>query len=129
MRVVGQLSGSAVLECRRCLSPVRCEVESPLEVWFRADGLAEPEEEAVWPLDPDAAEIDLRQAIREELWLAVPNFVLCRPDCPGVGPRCGARLESEDCGCAPAAPDPRWVALEAARGSLLRQGGDAPHGS
>ncbi len=121
VRVVGRLSGTATLECRRCLSPVRGEIESSLEAWFRSDGLAEPEEDSVWPLE----EIDLRPVIREELWLAVPEFALCRPDCPGLCPRCGARLDSEECGCPPEAPDPRWSALEAVRGSLTGHGEDA----
>jgi uncharacterized protein len=126
VRVVGRLSGTATLECRRCLSPVRCEIQSSLEAWFRTGGLAEPEEDSVWPLDPDAAEIDLRQPIREELWLAVPEFALCRPDCTGLCPRCGARLDSEECDCPPEGPDPRWAALEAVRGSLARHGEDTP---
>lgn len=126
IRVVGRVSGTAILECRRCLSPVRCEIESALEAWFRHDGLAGPDEEGVWAFDPDASEIDLRQAVREEVWLAVPEFVLCTSACPGLCPRCGARLEDEECTCAPEAPDPRWAALEAARGSRTGRGEDTP---
>jgi uncharacterized protein len=126
IRVTGEVSGSAVLECRRCLTPVRCEIESTLEAWFRRDDLAGPEERGVWAFDPDASEIDLREALREELWLAVPEFALCRSDCPGLCARCGAQLESEECRCPPQAPDPRWGALEAARGSLASRAGKAP---
>lgn len=126
VRVVGRVGGAAALECRRCLSPVRCEIESALEAWFRRDELVGPEEEGVWAFDREASEIDLRQALREEVWLTVPQFVLCRPDCRGLCARCGARLESEQCTCAPEPPDPRWAALDAARGSLAGEGGESP---
>jgi len=60
IRVLGRVSDTAVLECRRCLTPVRCEIESGLEAWFRRDALVGPEEEGVWAFDPEAAEVDLR---------------------------------------------------------------------
>lgn len=126
IRVAGRVSGTCVLECRRCLSPVRHEVESALEAWFRRDGLIGPEEEGVWPFDPNASEIDLRHAVREELWLAVPEFVLCRSECPGLCARCGARFDTEECTCPPEAPDSRWAALEAVRSSLTGEGGETP---
>lgn len=122
IRVTGRVNGTVVLECRRCLTPVRYELESGLEAWFRRDGLVGPEEEGVWAFDPDASEVDLRQALREELWLAVPEFALCRPECLGLCPRCGVQLESEECTCPPEEPDPRWAALEAVRGSLTGRG-------
>jgi uncharacterized protein len=57
-----------------------------------------------------AQEIDLRQALREEVLLALPQFVECRPDCKGLCPTCGANLNEGPCGCGKA-PDPRWDAL------------------
>jgi uncharacterized protein len=70
-----------------------------------------------YPLAPDATEVDLAPAIREELILAVPRYVLCREDCRGLCPRCGQDLNAGPCGCAPAA-DPRWQALASLKGKL-----------
>src|SRR2546421_13027750 len=47
-------------------------------------------------LAPDATGIDLRPAVREELLLAVPRWVVCRDDCRGLCPRCGTDLRSEE---------------------------------
>lgn len=37
--------------------------------------------------------------IMEELSLALPPFVLCSDDCPGLCPKCGKHLRDGDCGC------------------------------
>ena len=51
---------------------------------------------------------------REEWLLAVPAFSLCREDCKGLCPRCGADLNERPCDCADTT-DARWDALKAAR--------------
>jgi uncharacterized protein len=60
--------------------------------------------------------LDLRAWARDALGLALPASVLCRVDCAGLCPRCGADLnaagpdhvhESE--------PDPRWAKLSELR--------------
>jgi len=118
VRVVGRLQGEIVLDCRRCLAPVQINVDAPFEAWFRQEGWAAGDEEAVWPLKPDAGEVDLTPVVHEELWLATPEFVVCRPDCPGLCPRCGARIDSEECQCPAPGSDARWDALEAVRASM-----------
>ncbi len=37
--------------------------------------------------------------IMEELSLELPSFTLCSDDCPGLCPKCGAKLKDGDCGC------------------------------
>ena len=46
-------------------------------------------------LDP----LDLTGVIREELVLDVPTLVLCREDCAGLCPTCGADLNAGPCAC------------------------------
>lgn len=123
VRARGGLSGEARLSCRRCLAPVDVSFESDLDAWFRDPELVTPGEDGVWELEADAAEVDLSGAIREELWLALPDYVVCEDACEGLCPGCGVRLGEEECRCPPPAPDPRWEALEA-----LRQGADATAG-
>lgn len=118
VRVEGTVRGEAKLECRRCLDPLVRPVEAELEAWFRADETAEEAADGVWRLDPAAAEIDLAEPVREELWLATPSYALCRPGCPGLCPRCGARLEEGPCGCPEEPPDARWAKLEELRSTL-----------
>jgi uncharacterized protein len=74
------------------------------------------------PLPPPAADeealaidaqhqIDLMPVLHDELVLSEPMHPLCRPDCPGLCPGCGRRMEVGSCACATAEPDPRLAAL------------------
>ncbi|HUA49629.1 MAG TPA: DUF177 domain-containing protein [Solirubrobacteraceae bacterium] len=60
--------------------------------------------------------LDLRAWARDSLALSVPANLLCRPDCAGLCPVCGANLNEAgpDHGHEPA-PDPRWAALSELR--------------
>jgi uncharacterized protein len=60
--------------------------------------------------------LDLRAWARDALGLSVPANLLCRPDCGGLCPVCGANLNDAgpDHGHEPA-PDPRWAALSELR--------------
>jgi uncharacterized protein len=102
--------------CRRCLEPVQVTVEADVRALFTQDpdALDDPDS---YPLPPDATEIDVTPAVREELILAVPQYVVCRDDCRGLCPRCGHDLNAGPCGCAPAT-DLRWQALAALKGKL-----------
>jgi uncharacterized protein len=57
-------------------------------------------------------EIDLAALLADELALAEPMHPLCRPDCPGLCPGCGGRLEEGGHeGHVVAEVDPRLAAL------------------
>ncbi len=101
--------------CRRCLAEVVQELAPELTlVWSPPDEL---EAEGAGPefrrLDPGVDELDLADAIREEVILAAPRFVLCREECQGLCPRCGVDRNLESCDCSLDEPDPRWDALRA----------------
>lgn len=107
------ISTTLACECRRCLAPVRRPIQAKVDALFSEDpdALDDP---AVYAIPHRAKEIDLRPAVREELILAVPEWVACREDCRGLCPRCGADLNAGPCGCPPEeAVDPRWAALKA----------------
>jgi uncharacterized protein len=110
------LAARVTESCRRCLEQVVVSVEADVRALFTQDPDALEDADS-YPLAPDATEIDLAPAVREELVLAVPQYVLCREDCRGLCPRCGQDLNAGPCGCAPPA-DPRWRALAALKGKL-----------
>jgi uncharacterized protein len=95
----GELGAEVAGECRRCLKPVTQRVVVSADVLFSADpeGADDP---SVYPLAASATHLDLGEAIREELALAVAPFPLCRDDCAGLCPTCGADLNAGPCGCA-----------------------------
>lgn len=112
----GTLSTRINGQCRRCLAAVSAPVVADVDALFSRDPDA-LEDPNAYPLAADATLIDLRPAVREELLLAVPQWVVCRDDCRGLCPRCGKDLNAGPCGCPPAL-DPRWHGLAAAKGKL-----------
>ena len=90
-------------DCRRCLTDVVRHVDEHVDVLFSDDPDA-AEDPAVYLLPPAAGVIDLGEAVREELALAVEPYPVCREDCAGLCPRCGADLNAGACACAPAEP-------------------------
>ncbi len=50
-------------------------------------------------IDPTQEHIDLGEEIRQELIMANPARVLCKDDCQGICPKCGANLNKEQCKC------------------------------
>jgi len=49
--------------------------------------------------------------VSEQIQLAIPGRLLCRPDCRGLCPQCGADRNTEPCRCEERTIDPRWAAL------------------
>ncbi len=64
--------------------------------------------------------LDTAPIVLEQLQLNIPMRALCRPDCRGLCPRCGADLNERggECSCAGSEPDPRWAALASLKGRL-----------
>ena len=60
----------------------------------------------------------LEDALREQVLLAVPLKALCRENCKGLCPHCGANLNQERCSCAVTVEEPRWAALKEIRSKL-----------
>ena len=105
----GQLATTVAASCRRCLAPVSLPLAAKVRVLFTADQLAD--DPSVYVIPEQARTLDLSEAIREELILAVSEYVLCRDDCRGICPQCGKDLNDGPCECRPGAADPRWAAL------------------
>lgn len=94
----GQIAGQVRAECRRCLAAVELPVNIDVNVLFSADPDA-TDDPSVYLLPATATHIDLGAAVREELALAAPRYVLCRDECAGLCPRCGADLNAGPCRC------------------------------
>jgi uncharacterized protein len=102
-------------ECRRCLTPVATPFHQEIGALFTQD--SEAEDADSYPVPPEATEIDVTPAIREELVLTAPRYLLCRDDCKGLCPQCGKDLNAGPCDCVPAT-DARWQPLKALKDML-----------
>jgi uncharacterized protein len=61
------------------------------------------------------ANLDVSQWARDAIALALPDKILCRPDCAGLCDVCGKNLNEEPHEHEVEQADPRWAALEALR--------------
>jgi uncharacterized protein len=114
------LSYEQTLACTRCLrestSRVDARVDLAVEVDDQKEHRGEPADEYELA-DEDLGVLmlpgpllDTRPLVIEQVELHVPMKWLCRDDCAGLCPECGADLNAGKCDCSPAA-DPRWAAL------------------
>jgi uncharacterized protein len=111
--VSGTARAALTGECARCLDRVDRQIDVEVQELF-----AYPDRAAVNGAEADADEVevvegdlvDLEGAIRDAVVLALPQAPLCRDDCPGLCPQCGARLV-DDAGHVHETSDPRWAAL------------------
>ena len=110
--VRGRAQGVLRYECRRCLTPVRRDLNTQLTLVYVSSALLNDFDDGdVRPMPERAAVLDLAVAVREEVILSVDRYAVCDPDCRGLCPACGANLNDETCACAPGEPDPRWEVL------------------
>lgn len=130
--VSARLTVETDLACARCLAPFH----RPLEIAFDEEFVPERDPATGAPgagADPDAFRIDVRQhldlseAIRQYEQAALPISPLCREECAGLCPRCGADRNESPCGCSADDEEPRWGPL-AAIASAWRQE-ESPRGS
>ena len=104
LRVAATLRGP----CMRCLDPATMpidvdarEVDQPGEIDdFDSPYVVEDE-------------LDARRWAHEAFALAVPAQILCRTDCAGLCPVCGADMNADREHAHEPEPDPRWAALDA----------------
>ncbi len=113
----GRIEGDVVLECSRCLAEAHAHVSDEAHLIFAESGDENTEDPDVFQFDSNAVELDLRPAIREEWLLAAPSYALCREDCKGLCPQCGADLNAGPHECANHVADPRWDALRKLKSS------------
>jgi uncharacterized protein len=95
-------------ECVRCLEPIERELEVDFQELFAYDD-SDVEDDEAGRLEGDL--LDLEPELRDAVLLALPFQPLCRDDCPGLCPECGARLADEPDHRHEAKTDPRWAAL------------------
>jgi uncharacterized protein len=118
IRLAGNLRATLEVGCARCLEPVVRLVEYDFDLLYRPQGIDAGQEEL--PVSPSEAEIGyysgdgllLEDVLREQVLLALPMKTVCRDDCRGLCPQCGANLNLQACSCAPPA-DPHWHVLDA----------------
>jgi uncharacterized protein len=103
LRFTAGLSGP----CVRCLEPARLEVAVDA-ARVHVPGAGDELESEYFDGDDG---LDLMAWVRDAYALALPPAILCRPDCAGLCPECGADLNDDPGHEHERGPDPRWAKL------------------
>jgi len=109
IEVTGTVSAPWTGVCRRCTIPVGGELHIPVQERFIPGPVSEDD---LYPITDDT--IDLGPLARDAIVLELPAAPLCREDCQGLCPHCGADRNEGDCGCV-APRDARWANLDVLR--------------
>lgn len=95
------------LTCSRCLKQFEQSLHVPFEERFyptvdvvTGTPLPPIDEDDVFPID-DHHRVDLTEAIRQDVLLAIPIVTLCKEDCAGLCAQCGQDLNLGTCNCEP----------------------------
>jgi uncharacterized protein len=110
--VTGTVTAPITGECGRCLDPVSDELVVDICELFAYPGIVTDETTEQDEVDRIVDDlIDVEPVVRDAVVLALPVAPLCRPDCAGLCPTCGQRLDDLPAGHAHETLDPRWAAL------------------
>jgi uncharacterized protein len=117
--VSGAADVDVVAECSRCLDSVEWSQMVSIEQMFRypatdARGalVEEPQDDDEETPEVVADTIDMHGPLRDAIVLSLPLAPLCSPDCQGICPTCGERVEVDGDPHDHPVSDPRWSALE-----------------
>lgn len=112
--VNGECSATAEMDCARCLEPAQIELHGDIALTAirptADDSNKYGSDEEIVRLDVNEV-LSLDDTIRQALFSEVPLKPLCREDCRGLCPVCGANKNEQECGCESEARDSRWDAL------------------
>ena len=96
--------------CDRCAADFDRDIRFPMDVILVTELSDEDsEDEWVFPLEADAADLD--DIVRTVFVLNLDSKLLCKADCKGLCSRCGRNLNDGPCNCQKEL-DPRFAALK-----------------
>ncbi len=111
--------------CMRCMEPARVRLEVDASEYAAddppADDAAFDEDVASVYVEDD--QLDLALWARDSIAEVVPVTILCRDDCAGLCPTCGANRNLAPCDCVVEVADSRWEALRELAERLAKEPG------
>lgn len=117
IRIFGTLHTRVEVVCARCLESVSEEMSKDFDLYYRPLATVAKEEDVKLKSDEtdiaffEGEGLFLADVLAEQVNLLIPMKVICRSDCRGLCPHCGANLNTEECRCEAHPPDPRLAPL------------------
>lgn len=93
--LTGSFGARVSQPCVRCEDPVEETVDFDVSETYLLPGEDDPDQEDVFVLDSDV--LDVSDVVRQNLLMEVEAFPLCKEDCKGLCPECGANLNRTTC--------------------------------
>jgi uncharacterized protein len=101
--VTGIVKGQTDSVCVRCLNNFKLNVECKInEHFYQTEEIAD---KSIRPAkDEDyflykGTKIDLTEALRQNILMAIPLKTICKPDCKGLCSSCGCDRNIQKCSC------------------------------
>jgi DUF177 domain-containing protein len=124
IRLKGRYAGQFQVPCARCIEPVEISLSGDFDLIFRPVGAdAGAPERSISASETEIGyyqedSLSLEDVLREQVLLSLPVRTLCKSDCKGICPRCGANRNTQPCSCEEGSSDSRWEALTGLRGRI-----------
>ena len=124
IRLRGRFAGRFQVPCARCVEPVEIPLGADFDLIFRpAAADTEATERSITAPETEIGyyqkdSLSLEDVLREQVLLSLPVRTLCKPDCKGLCPRCGANRNNQPCSCEVGPSDLRWEALAGLRSRI-----------
>lgn len=122
---ISQASGATVFDlrfesrvsgpCMRCLGHAEVEIVVDAREFYDSSGRTDEGLRSEYVVDE---KLELDTWARDAMALALPEQIVCRPDCAGLCPVCGKDLNVEPHEHVDLESDPRWAPLEELRDRL-----------
>lgn len=110
--VEGTIKGTFLLECDRCLETFEFPIENAFKVDLELTDHATLREHPIAEHSCSSNEMDVMfldeplvdvfYVLQQQVYLALPDKKICKPECKGICQKCGANLNEEQCACSTA---------------------------
>ena len=109
------ISGEGEFACDRCGKGFRRGVQEKVQTLFSHGSgldLGKDEDEEIRRIQPSDRDLDITQDVTDGFLLSIPAKLLCREDCRGLCPICGAEWNEGTCSCSREESQSTWDALK-----------------
>ena len=112
----GRLSSAEAMNCTKCNEEFTQAFSIDFSERFLRIGEREAEELECYPYSGEVLSLD--KMVRDLIVLNAPMYGLCKPDCKGLCPICGANLNNTQCSCTAPEDDNPFAVLKVLAGLL-----------
>ncbi|WP_305043915.1 YceD family protein [Geoalkalibacter sp.] len=121
VEVEGQVAARVVQACSRCLKDIEAPLRASFALTFSSglppieggeDSEVELSAEDMGLIPFEGDEIDLRDAVQEQVIMELPVRPLCDESCRGLCAQCGANRNETECGCGAPVFNNKFAALK-----------------